>query len=167
MGFKYLAGLHLNDSRSTLGSQRDLHANIGYRPTTTLPPSFLLTVSKLGISRGFLSLEPFRLIVNDSRMASIPMILETPAPEQEIWAEEIRLLYWMIGKETGHPEILQREKILQELGREDREKQLEVLKRKAEKGGKIPRKRKKKGEETGEEINSESEESENEEDHMH
>lgn len=32
VGFKYLAGLHLNDSRSTLGSQRDLHANLGYTP---------------------------------------------------------------------------------------------------------------------------------------
>jgi len=29
IGFKYLAGLHLNDSRSTLGSKRDLHANLG------------------------------------------------------------------------------------------------------------------------------------------
>jgi AP endonuclease-1 len=29
VGFKYLAGLHLNDSRSTLGSERDLHANLG------------------------------------------------------------------------------------------------------------------------------------------
>ena len=29
VGFKYLAGLHLNDSRSTLGSCRDLHANLG------------------------------------------------------------------------------------------------------------------------------------------
>jgi AP endonuclease 1 len=30
VGFRYLAGLHLNDSRSTLGSKRDLHANLGY-----------------------------------------------------------------------------------------------------------------------------------------
>lgn len=30
IGFEYLAGLHLNDSRSTLGSKRDLHANLGY-----------------------------------------------------------------------------------------------------------------------------------------
>ena len=55
-------------------------------------------------------------------MKSIPMILETPAPEQEIWAEEIKLLYWMIGKESGDPEILEREAKLQELGKEDREK---------------------------------------------
>jgi len=30
VGFKYLLGLHLNDSRSMLGSRRDLHANIGF-----------------------------------------------------------------------------------------------------------------------------------------
>jgi hypothetical protein len=96
-------------------------------------------------------------------MKSIPMILETPAPEQEIWAEEIKLLYSMVGKETGDPEILKREKELQELGREDREKQLETLRRKAEKKAKSPR-RKKKDDEI-EESSSKSEDSE--EEHMH
>ena len=42
-------------------------------------------------------------------MKSIPMILETPAPKQDIWAEEIKLLYWMVGKDTGDPELLERE----------------------------------------------------------
>ena len=90
------------------------------------------------------------------------MILETPAPEQEIWAEEIKLLYWMIGKDTGDPELLEREAKLQELGKEDREKQLGALKRKAEKAAKPPRRKKTKNEEI-----SSSEESEEEEDHMH
>lgn len=40
IGFKYLLGLHLNDSRSTLGSGRDLHANIGYQ--THIPRSVKL-----------------------------------------------------------------------------------------------------------------------------
>ena len=116
--------------------------------------------------RGFLGLEPFRLIVNDDRMKSIPMILETPAPEQEIWAEEIKLLYSMVGKEAGDPEILEREKELQELGREDREKQLDALKRKAEKAekkSKSPRRRKKDAD--TEESSSESDDSD--EEHMH
>jgi AP endonuclease 1 len=152
VGFKYLAGLHLNDSRSTLGSQRDLHANLGYPSSST----------GVNYSRGFLSLEAFRLIVNDEKMKSIPMILETPAPEEEIWAEEIKLLYWMVGKDTGDPELLEREAKLQELGKEDREKQLGVLKRKAEKAAKPPRRKKTKTEEI-----SSSEESEEEEDHMH
>lgn len=99
--------------------------------------------------RGFLSLEPFRLIVNDTRFHSIPMILETPAPEQEIWAEEIKMLYWMIGKKADDPELLEREKVLQEKGREDREKQLDVLRRKAEKATKTPRKRKTQGGKNG------------------
>ena len=77
------------------------------------------------------------------------MILETPAPEQEIWAEEIKLLYWMIGKKADDPELLEREKILQEKGREDREKQLDVLRRKAEKAAKTPRKKKTQSEENG------------------
>jgi len=82
-------------------------------------------------------------------MQSIPMILETPAPEQEIWAEEIKLLYWMIGRKAGDPELVEREKVLQEKGREDREKQLDVLKRKAEKAAKTPRKRKAQKQENG------------------
>jgi len=100
-------------------------------------------------------------------MKSIPLILETPAPEQDIWAEEIKLLYSMVCKEAGDPEILQRETELQELGREDREKQLESLKRKAEKAdkkAKSPRRRKKKNIET-EESSGESEASE--EEHMY
>jgi len=82
-------------------------------------------------------------------MQSIPMILETPAPEQEIWAEEIKLLYWMIGRKSGDPELVEREKVLQEKGREDREKQLDVLKRKAEKAAKTPRKKKAQKQENG------------------
>jgi hypothetical protein len=98
-------------------------------------------------------------------MRSIPMILETPAPEQEIWAEEIKLLYWMVGKQTRDPEILERERELQELGREDREKQLESLKRKAEKRARSPRRKKKNKEEESEESSSENEDSE--EEHTH
>jgi endonuclease IV len=49
VGFKYLLGLHLNDSRSTLGSGRDLHANIGYLnpPSSTTPPSVIWFVQEL------------------------------------------------------------------------------------------------------------------------
>jgi AP endonuclease-1 len=91
------------------------------------------------------------------------MILETPAPEPDIWAEEIKLLYWMVGKDTNDPELMEREKVLQEKGREDREKQMDALKRKvdkAEKAAKSPR-RKKKGQA------SESEDSESDEEHVH
>lgn len=60
------------------------------------------------------------------------MILETPAPEPEIWAEEIKLLYWMVGKKSDDPELLAREQELQEKGRDDREKQLASLQRRSE-----------------------------------
>ncbi|KAF0464173.1 AP endonuclease [Gigaspora margarita] len=79
VGFQYLKGLHLNDSLKELGSRRDRHANIGY-----------------------LGLEPFRLIMNDSRMDEIPLILETPVPDDdlEIYKKEIALLYELVGKQT-------------------------------------------------------------------
>ncbi|MFH2121330.1 MAG: deoxyribonuclease IV [Pseudomonadota bacterium] len=78
VGFRYLRGVHLNDSKAEFGSRVDRHAPIG---------------------RGKLGLEPFRLIMNDARFDGIPLILETP--ESERWAEEIRLLYALI--ETTSP----------------------------------------------------------------
>jgi deoxyribonuclease-4 len=73
VGFGYLRGVHLNDSKAEFGSRVDRHAPIG---------------------KGKLGLEPFRLIMNDARFDGIPLILETP--ESERWAEEIRLLYALI-----------------------------------------------------------------------
>jgi deoxyribonuclease-4 len=75
VGFSYLRGVHLNDSKAALGSRVDRHAPIG---------------------RGQIGLETFRLIMNDVRFDGIPLILETP--ESERWAEEIRLLYGLIEK---------------------------------------------------------------------
>ena len=75
VGFRYLRGAHLNDSKAALGSSVDRHAPIG---------------------KGKLGLDPFRLIMNDRRFDRIPLILETP--ESERWAEEIRLLYALIEK---------------------------------------------------------------------
>jgi len=70
VGFRYLKGVHLNDSKAELGSRVDRHAPIG---------------------KGKIGLEAFRLIMNDPRFEGIPLILETP--ESERWAEEIALLY--------------------------------------------------------------------------
>jgi hypothetical protein len=97
-------------------------------------------------------------------MLSVPMILETPAPEQKIWAEEIKLLYWMVGKETGDMELLGQEIAFQEKGREDREKQLDVVRRKAEKAQKVAKSpgRKKKGQQSVASSDSEKDESEEE-----
>ena len=70
VGFRYLKGVHLNDSKAELGSRVDRHAPIG---------------------KGKIGMEAFRLIMNDPRFEGIPLILETP--ESERWAEEIALLY--------------------------------------------------------------------------
>ena len=70
IGFEYLKGMHLNDSKSVLNGHLDRHHSIG---------------------RGELGLETFRQIMNDSRLDNIPMVLETI--DESIWKEEIRLLY--------------------------------------------------------------------------
>jgi deoxyribonuclease-4 len=78
IGFRYLRGVHLNDSKAGFGSRVDRHASLG---------------------NGKLGLETFRLIMNDDRFNDIPLILETP--ESERWAEEIRLLYGFQTKGKG------------------------------------------------------------------
>jgi deoxyribonuclease-4 len=74
VGFSFLRGLHLNDSKKSRGSHVDRHERLG---------------------EGTLGLETFRMIMKDPRFDNIPMILETPDPSR--WAEEIRLLRGMMG----------------------------------------------------------------------
>ena len=69
IGFKYLRGMHLNDSKKGLGSHVDRHDSLG---------------------KGILGKELFRRIMQDPRMDNIPLILETP--DESIWAEEIQWL---------------------------------------------------------------------------
>lgn len=73
VGFKYLKGMHINDSKPPLGSRIDRHHSIG---------------------KGEIGLDAFRFIMNDPRMDDIPLILETI--DESIWADEIKLLYSMI-----------------------------------------------------------------------
>ncbi|WP_151899548.1 deoxyribonuclease IV [Sulfurimonas hydrogeniphila] len=70
VGFEYLSGMHLNDSKPPLGSRVDRHHSLG---------------------KGEIGLDAFRFIMNDERMDDIPLILETI--DETIWAEEIALLY--------------------------------------------------------------------------
>jgi deoxyribonuclease IV len=69
IGFEYLKGMHLNDSKKDFGSKVDRHDSLG---------------------KGTLGLEVFECIMNDDRFDGIPLILETP--NEELWAEEIKLL---------------------------------------------------------------------------
>ncbi len=73
VGFGYLKGMHLNDSKKILGSRVDRHHSIG---------------------KGEMGQEPFKMIMNDTRFDDIPLILETP--DDTIWAEEIKMLYGFI-----------------------------------------------------------------------
>lgn len=74
VGFRYLKGIHMNDTKKGLGSKVDRHENIGL---------------------GMLGEEPFRLLVNDKRFDDMPLIIETP--DDSKWAEEIRKLYSFIN----------------------------------------------------------------------
>jgi deoxyribonuclease IV len=69
IGFKYLKGMHLNDSKKALSSRVDRHESIG---------------------KGTLGIEVFKYIMSDPRFDDIPLILETP--NSDIWAQEIVLL---------------------------------------------------------------------------
>lgn len=73
IGFEFLKGMHLNDSKSVLNGHLDRHHSIG---------------------KGELSLCTFERIMNDPRLDNIPLILETI--DETLWEEEIRLLYSMI-----------------------------------------------------------------------
>jgi deoxyribonuclease-4 len=69
VGFKYLKGMHLNDSKKDLGTRVDRHDSLG---------------------KGFIGMDCFRFLMADKRFNGIPLILETPDPS--IWADEIKLL---------------------------------------------------------------------------
>ena len=75
IGTGRIGALHLNDSKTPLGSNRDRHANIG---------------------EGELGLEGARAYVNEPRFASLPCVLETPGPDRSgPTAEEIALVIGM------------------------------------------------------------------------
>ena len=70
VGFKYLKGLHVNDSKKELGTKVDRHDSIG---------------------KGVMGMLLFEMIMKDDRFDKMPLILETP--DVDLWPEEIKLLY--------------------------------------------------------------------------
>ncbi len=62
LGFDLLKVIHINDSKKALGSRADRHEHIG---------------------KGAIGLDAFRLLFQDSRLAHIPKILETPKESLE------------------------------------------------------------------------------------
>jgi deoxyribonuclease-4 len=69
VGFQYLKGMHINDSKKDLGTRVDRHESLG---------------------KGFIGIDCFKFLMADDRFNGIPLILETPDPS--IWADEIKLL---------------------------------------------------------------------------
>jgi len=73
IGFRYLKGMHLNDSKKGLNSRVDRHDNLG---------------------KGALGMNVFQYVIKDPRFDNMPLILETP--DETLWKEEIQTLYQMM-----------------------------------------------------------------------
>ncbi|MFZ0389993.1 MAG: TIM barrel protein, partial [Calditrichia bacterium] len=75
IGIKRLKAIHLNDSKKPLGSRVDRHERVG---------------------KGLIGKEGISAVINDSRLISIPMILEIPGGN-EAYAADLKLLrQWLI-----------------------------------------------------------------------
>jgi deoxyribonuclease-4 len=75
IGFGYLRGMHLNDTKKEFGSRVDRHETLG---------------------NGLLGEDPFNYIMNDKRFDNMPLILETP--DESLWEAEIKKLYSLMEK---------------------------------------------------------------------
>ena len=73
VGFEYLMGMHINDSKPELGSRVDRHHSLGC---------------------GEIGWDAFEYIMKDARMDDIPLVLETI--DDTIWNKEIKDLYAFI-----------------------------------------------------------------------
>jgi deoxyribonuclease-4 len=85
IGLEHLMAFHLNDSKKPLGSRVDRHEHLG---------------------KGCLGLEPFRLLINDSRFQDHPMFLETPKEGEageEMDAVNLATLRELLGGKSAAP----------------------------------------------------------------
>ncbi|KAI7781157.1 dna-(apurinic or apyrimidinic site) lyase 1 [Diaporthe eres] len=143
VGLKYLRALHLNDSKAPFGSHRDLHANIG---------------------TGFLGLRAFHNVMNYEGFQNLPMVLETPidrkgedgktVEDKQVWADEIKLLEWLIGADPESDEFKEKERELSAKGEGERKKIQDQVDKKVAKDSKKGAKKK------GKKASSDDEDSE-------
>jgi len=77
VGFEWLVGVHLNDSKGPAGCNQDRHENIG---------------------KGTIGVEGFRRIINCKHFKDLPLILETPSQSQDGYRIEIDLLEGLVTK---------------------------------------------------------------------
>lgn len=80
VGLRRVHAIHLNDSRRERGSRVDRHARAG---------------------EGLLGLRTLARILNDPRLAHLPMVVETPGPLPK-WKAEIALLRGLIARPAAH-----------------------------------------------------------------
>ena len=79
VGLEWLHCLHLNDCKKGLGDRVDRHEHIG---------------------QGAMGLEPFRLLINDPRLAGLPGLLETPkGPDMLEDVENLRVLRSLLERQ--------------------------------------------------------------------
>lgn len=78
VGFHYLKGMHLNGSKTALGSRVDRHHTL---------------------REGTIGVEIFKYVMQHKQFDSIPLILETISPE--IWSDEIKFLRSLEPNETS------------------------------------------------------------------
>lgn len=77
VGFQYLRGMHLNDSKGQLNSRIDRHHSLG---------------------QGEIGFDCFRLLMQDPRFDHIPLILETI--DNTLWPQEI---HWLKNQASHYP----------------------------------------------------------------
>ncbi len=81
LGFESLKAVHLNDSMKPFGSRLDRHEHIG---------------------KGTIGLEGFRRLLNDERLANLPMALETPKEKEMLEdIENLKILRGLIAPKKG------------------------------------------------------------------
>jgi deoxyribonuclease IV len=76
VGAARLLAIHLNDSKTPLGSRVDRHARAG---------------------EGHLGLPTYRRLLNDARLRGVPKVVETPGPLSE-WKKELDLLRGLVKR---------------------------------------------------------------------
>jgi len=139
VGLKYLKAMHINDSKGMFNSHKDLHQNIG---------------------TGFLGLRAFHSIMNEPRLANIPLILETPCErpdpddpkktidDKTVWSREIKMLESLIGMDPESEQYKKLEQDLADQGKDERDKMIQWVadkeKKEREKAAKAEEKARKK-----------------------
>lgn len=73
IGWEYFRAMHINDSKKGLLSKVDRHESLG---------------------KGMIGTHFFEMLMNDPRMDSIPLILETP--DESLWPQEIEWMYSLV-----------------------------------------------------------------------